>query len=86
MAWVAFSGGMPAPPILRKIESYELVISPAILDELQRVVHYQKIQEKYNLPKENVQQFLHLVQKEAIVVEPAIKIAALKTMIPITDI
>lgn len=58
-------------------EAYELVISPLIYNELERVVTYPKIQEKYKLPEENVQQFLKLIQGRAIVVEPNLKNSAI---------
>ena len=71
--------GAPARLLdLWKTGSYELVISIPILDELQRVVHYPKIKEKYNLPKEFVQQFLRMLQTEAIAVEPSMKISTIK--------
>ena len=33
-------------------EEFELVISPPILAELERAIHYPRIQEKYNLSEE----------------------------------
>ena len=47
-----------------------IIVSAAILQEVDRVLHYPRIQERYHLPEELVQQFLSLLRKGAIVVEP----------------
>ena len=43
--------------------------SPPILEELERVIHYPRLQERYNLPEELIQTFLHLLEQQAILVE-----------------
>ena len=47
-----------------------IIVSAAILQEVDRVLHYPRIQKRYHLPEELVQQFLSLLRKGAIVVEP----------------
>jgi putative PIN family toxin of toxin-antitoxin system len=48
----------------------QVVVSPAILEELKRVLHYPKLQQRYCLPEETIQTFLRLIIKQAIVVTP----------------
>ena len=48
----------------------EIVVSAAILQEVDRVLRYPRIQERYHLSEELVQRFLSLLRKGAIVVEP----------------
>ena len=48
----------------------EIVVSAAILQEVDRVLHYPRIQKRYHLPDEIVQRLLNLLRKGAIVVEP----------------
>jgi putative PIN family toxin of toxin-antitoxin system len=52
-------------------ERFDLVVSPSILAELERVVHYPKIQEKYMLPLEYIQRFLRLIGDQTVMVNPA---------------
>ena len=56
----------------------DLVISPAILQELERVLHYPKLQKQYRLPEEAIQRFLHLLGTQAIVVAPLKEIVAVE--------
>jgi len=49
---------------------FDLVVSAPILEELARVLHYPRIQEKYNLPDEYIQGFLGLIVSQAMVVSP----------------
>ena len=51
-------------------ERFELVVSPAILEELQRVIRYPRFQERYHLPKDAVARFLDLISSQAILVYP----------------
>ena len=51
-------------------ERFELVVSPAILEELQRVIRYPRFQERYHLPKDAVARFLDLISSQAILVNP----------------
>jgi putative PIN family toxin of toxin-antitoxin system len=55
-------------------EKFDLVLSPSILEELERVIHYPKIQQKYHLPEERVEQFLGLISNQSITVTPHPKI------------
>lgn len=44
---------------------FEVAISPAILDELRRVLHYSRIQETFNLSEGDIASFLFEIQKRA---------------------
>ena len=55
-------------------DQFDLILSPAILDELERVIHYPKIQGKYTLPEEQVKQFIDLISSQSIIVDPSMKI------------
>ena len=59
-------------------EEFELVISPPILEELERVIHYPRIQERYNLSEEYVGQFLQSIGGVATVVEPAVELSVIE--------
>ena len=48
----------------------DLVASVPILEELERVLHYPRLQERYNLPEELIQRFLQLLEQQAMLVEP----------------
>jgi putative PIN family toxin of toxin-antitoxin system len=76
---VISSRGAPAQ-ILRlwEEERFDLVVSQPILQELERVIHYPRIQQRYNLPEEDVVRFLRLVRGGAIVVEPDFEIQAIE--------
>lgn len=50
---------------------FDLVVSAPILEELARVLRYPRIQEKYHLPDEYIQEFLGLLVSQAIVVSPS---------------
>jgi hypothetical protein len=65
--------GSPAE-ILRRWEGreFDLVISPSILEEVRRVIHYPKIQERYRLPEDAVQNLLALLRNQTILVEPQV--------------
>ena len=52
-------------------ERFDVVISPAILQEVQRVLHYPKLQQRYQLPEEGIQRLLRLLRRQAIGVEPS---------------
>ena len=52
-------------------ERFDVVISPAILREVQRVLHYPKLQQRYQLPEEGIQRLLRLLRRQAIGVEPS---------------
>ena len=59
-------------------EHFELVISPPILAELERVIHYPRIQEKYSLSEEYVGQFLQSIGSGATVVDPAVELSVIE--------
>ena len=59
-------------------DKFELASSPPILSELERVLHYPKIQGKYNIPAEFIKQFLDMLQGGAILIEPIIKLTTIK--------
>ncbi|MBN1536182.1 MAG: putative toxin-antitoxin system toxin component, PIN family [Anaerolineales bacterium] len=50
---------------------FDIAVSPAILKEIERVIHYPRIQKKYQLPEEQVSKFLQLISDQAIVVNPS---------------
>jgi len=49
---------------------FDIAVSPTILKEIERVIHYPRIQQKYQLPEEHVSKFLQLIGDQAIVVNP----------------
>lgn len=71
--------GNPAE-ILRRWEGedFDLFVSPPILEELERVLHYPRIQEKYHLPEERVEEFLNLIGTQAILVEPQMRVEVIQ--------
>jgi putative PIN family toxin of toxin-antitoxin system len=76
---VISSRGAPAQiSRLWEEERFDLVVSQPILQELERVIHYPRIQQRYNLPEEDVVRFLRLVRGGAIVVEPDFEIQAIE--------
>ncbi len=56
----------------------DVVVSPAILDELERVLHYPKLRRRYSLPEEAIQTFLRLLTKQAILVTPDTELTIVK--------
>ena len=54
-----------------------MVVSQPILEELERVIHYPRIQGRYHLPEDDVARFLQLIRSGAIVVEPNVEISAI---------
>jgi putative PIN family toxin of toxin-antitoxin system len=59
-------------------DRFDLVVSPATLDELGRVLHYPKIQKKYNLPTEHLDRFLRTISSQAILVNPTKELKVIK--------
>ena len=51
-------------------DRFELAISPPILHELDRVLHYPRIQEYYRLSEQRIRRFLHLLARHAVAVAP----------------
>ena len=63
--------GAPAQILLHWQEGkLDVVASPPILEELERVLHYPRLQERYDLPEGMIQRFLQLLEQQAILVEP----------------
>jgi putative PIN family toxin of toxin-antitoxin system len=64
--------GAPAQIIAHwQAERFDVVVSPAILQELDRVLHYPKLQQRYHLREDHVQRFLRLLARQAIQVVPS---------------
>jgi len=59
-------------------EKFELRVSPAIVQELARVLHYPKLQQRYHLPEELLQRFLRLLMGQAIEVVPPQQLTVIK--------
>ena len=59
-------------------DAFDLVVSPQIIKETERVIHYPKIQKKYHLPEEHVEKFLGLIGSQAIVVNPTHEIGVIE--------
>jgi putative PIN family toxin of toxin-antitoxin system len=57
---------------------FELVVSQPILEELERVIHYPRIQERYSLAEEYVEQFLQLIGANAIMVKPSVELTVIE--------
>lgn len=55
-----------------------MVVSPAILGEVERVIHYPRIQEQYELSEASVDQFLQSIGEGALIVEPSIKLSVVE--------
>jgi uncharacterized protein len=51
-------------------QRFELIISTVILDELDRVLHYPKLQASYHLPEDGIQLFLRLLRAQATLISP----------------
>ena len=51
-------------------EGLEIVVSEAILKEVDRVIHYPRIQGHYQLSEEKIERFLGLLRRYAILSEP----------------
>jgi putative PIN family toxin of toxin-antitoxin system len=76
---VISSRGAPAQ-ILRlwEEERFDVLVSRPILEELERVLHYPRIQQKYDLLEEDVATFLRFMRSGAIIVEPNDKITVIE--------
>lgn len=51
-------------------EKIEVAYSAEIFNELERVLHYDKLRKYYHLPEDEVQRFLHFFKSHAILVAP----------------
>jgi putative PIN family toxin of toxin-antitoxin system len=76
---VISSRGAPAQ-ILRlwEEERFDVLVSQPILEELERVLHYPRIQQRYDLPEEDVASFLRFMRSGAIIVEPSDKVTVIE--------
>lgn len=63
---------------LWKQKRFDLVVSGPILEEIERVIHYPRIQERYRLPAEQVEHFLGSIAEESILVNPSEEISAVE--------
>ncbi len=59
--------GAPAQILDRwEQDEFEIAISPAILQELDRVLHYPRLQERFHLPESGIVRFVRLLARHAI--------------------
>lgn len=59
-------------------EKFDLVVSPAILQEVTRVLHYSRVQERYHPPEGEIQGCLRLLARQAIEVVPFEKLSVIE--------
>ncbi|MXV78037.1 putative toxin-antitoxin system toxin component, PIN family, partial [Candidatus Poribacteria bacterium] len=59
-----------------RVGAIELAISPAMLDEFQRVVRRPRIQQKYNLSDDDIDEYVEMLREFAIVVSGSITVNA----------
>jgi putative PIN family toxin of toxin-antitoxin system len=59
-------------------DRFEVAISPPILHELDRVLHYPRLQERYRLSEQQIRHFLHLLSRQAIVAPPSQQLTVIK--------
>ena len=73
------SAGPPARVLQQwEEERFAVVISEAILQELDRVLHYPRLYQKYKLSEERISRFLGLLRTQCVLVEPTIKLSVIK--------
>jgi uncharacterized protein len=53
---------------------FDLVVSGVILDELERVIHYPRIQQKYKLDEDQIEELLSLLDTKALRIDPSIEL------------
>lgn len=71
--------GIPAVIINRwEVGEFDVIISPALLNELGQVLQYPRIQKVLNLSHEDLELFLNRTSQVAIVVEPDFKLSVIK--------
>ena len=72
--------GSPAQVLARwREEKFDVVVSPPILQELDRVLHYPRLQHRYDLPEEKIQGFLRRLRRLAFEVEPSEEVALIES-------
>jgi len=52
-------------------DRFEVAISPPILHELDRVLHYPRLQERYHLSAQQIRHFLQLLARQAVAAAPS---------------
>jgi putative PIN family toxin of toxin-antitoxin system len=73
------SQGAPARVVARwRDEAFDIVVSPAILSELETVLHYPRLQQRYNLPDQDIRRFIQLLRKFAVEVSPVEELDVVK--------
>ena len=71
--------GAPAEILERwRDEAFDVVISPAILSELERVLHYPRLQQRCNLSDGDIRRFIQVLRKFAIEVVPTEELDVVK--------
>ncbi len=71
--------GNPARVLgLWKQERFDLIVSNPILEEVERVIHYPRIQERYELPEKQVEHFLGSIAEESILVNPSEEVSVIE--------
>ena len=71
--------GAPAEIIRRwQAEEFNVVISPPLLDEFKRVLHYPHVQKHLSRPQEEVDVFLRRLRTVAILVEPDVSLSVIE--------
>jgi putative PIN family toxin of toxin-antitoxin system len=72
--------GSPAKMLdLWREEMFDVVVSPPILRELERVLHYPRLQQCYDLPGEKIQGFLDRLSRLAIEVDPSEEVTLIES-------
>ena len=59
-------------------EQFAVLTSEPILQELDRVLHYPKLRERYNLPEDRIRRFLELLRTHCALVEPTIHLSVIQ--------
>jgi len=59
-------------------ERFDVVVSPAILQELDRTLHYPRLGERYHLREQDIQRFLRLLRRQAIEVVRSKELVVIK--------
>ena len=61
--------------IVHHKKQYAVVISEEILQEVEEVLHYDRIQKKYNVSNQAIRRYLHQLRRDCVVrVYPAVKV------------
>jgi uncharacterized protein len=61
--------------IVHHKKRYAVVISEEILQEVEEVLHYDRIQKKYNVSNQEIRSYLHQLRRDCVIrVYPAVKV------------